>query len=809
MFSRLLKSNIVFAAFVAMSVLAYSREDASSADDTLRTYVTPAVTIIGTKAQEGVSPFPFSEINKKDIEKQYVTEDIPKLLSNLPSVMYSSQNGNAIGYSNIKMRGFDQRRISVMINGIPQNDPEDHEVYWVDLPDLASSVESIQVQRGAGLSDYGLPSIGGMINLTTNNFAGRNGFKFVSGIGFQEYSDGKSLRDNVYKNLFEYSSGLMKNNWAFYVKGSKISSDGYRERSWTTLQSYFVSLAHFSDKLSTQINFFGGPASDALAYNGIPKQYIKNKELRRKNYAWGGWAYKEDGTTVDYTIDRSKYETEEYTQPHFEILNDYRINKNLSFQSSLFFYTGKGYYDGDMTWADDIFNSIAASDFLINDASCFKGLYTRSYVENKQGGFIPRLIYKKGNNELQVGGEIRIHRSDHYLKTIFAEQLPSAYDMDYDLYSYNGKRNIFSFFVKDSYSINDVFTVFSDLQLTHHLFAIDNERLGSNYVTYSDQNGEVVGGKDKDIFSTNYTFVNPRLGLNAKLQKNLNTYLFVAYTFREPRMKNLYNASETYCGAIPNFSYSVDNEGTYRYDFSDSKAKPEKMLDIEIGSNLIFDDYKLSANAYIMDYHDEFVKTGKIDKFGTSLDENAARSRHIGIELSGNCKLFSSGVHEVSAWANITYNRNYFIDYDVYFGTSQDNQTKISLKDNSISGFPDLMSGFGFIYSFGNLYCGLSGKYVGKFYTDNYDEMLKNNQTLIDCLKAEGTYYADNVVDDYLVFDFDASYSFQNINKSIKSLTLRAKICNLTNRLYAFSGEGMEFFPAAERNYYFGFELGL
>lgn len=805
MFSRIFKSLVLLSAFAVLPAQAKTEKESY---DSLKVYVTPTVTVTGTRAKEGESPLPFSEIDKKDIEKNYVTQDVPKLLSTMPSVMYSSQNGNAVGYSDIKMRGFDQRRIAVMINGIPQNDPEDHEVYWVDLPDLASSVESIQVQRGAGLSNYGSPSIGGMINMTTNNFANRKGFKYISGIGFQEFCNGTALRDNVYKNLFEYSSGLTQNNWAFYVKGSKISSDGYRERSWTTLQSYFVSLAHFSDNLSTQINVFGGPAKDALAYNGIPKQYIKNKDLRRKNYAWGGWAYKEDGTTVDYTSDRSKYETEQFSQPHFEMLNDYKINNKLTLQSSLFYYTGTGYYDGDLSWADDVFNASAKHDFTINDSSYFKGLDTRAWVKNHQGGWVPRLIYKSGNNELQVGGEIRIHRSDHYMTVNFAEKLPDNYDMDYNLYTYHGKRNIYSAFLKDDYKINEMFTIFADLQYTHHLFAIDNERLGSTYVTYYDKNGKICGGKDKDLFNTTYNFLNPRLGVNAVLGKGINAYGFAAYTSREPRMKNLYHASETYCGSTPNYAYTINN-GTYYYDFSNPNAKPEKMLDIEVGSNIIRNKYKVSANFYFMDYHDEYVKTGKLDKFGTTLDENAARSRHIGIELSGNYNLLSSGIQKLDAWGNISWNKNYFIDYDVYFGGETGNQTKISLKDNSIAGFPNFMSSFGLNYTVGNFFAGLTGKYVGKFYTDNYDDMIKNNQTLIKCLKADGSYYADNVVDDYLVFDLDAAYTFKNLGSAVKSLTLRTQVCNLTNRLYAFSGEGMEFFPAAERSFYFGFELGL
>lgn len=807
MYQKILNS-IIFTAILSTSGLFAKDSADSDTPDSTRVYRTPSVTVTGTRINETEAALPHSDFDKEAIDRSYITSDVPKLLSTMTSVMYTSQNGNGVGYSDIKLRGFDQRRIAVMINGIPQNDPEDHEVYWVDLPDLPSAVESIQVQRGAGMGNYGSPSIGGSINMNTNNFANRKGIKYSAGIGFQEYGgENSSFRDNIYKNLFEYSSGLV-DNWAVYVKGSKISSDGYRDRSWTTLQSYFVSVAHFSENLSTQVNVFGGPARDALAYNGIPKAYVKDKSLRKKNYAWGGWAYKADGKTVDYAVERSKYETEGYSQPHFELLNDWQITPQWKLQSALFYYQGDGYYDGGTGWADEIFDGIVGNDFTINDASRFKNSYTRAWVKNKQGGWIPKLIFTTDRNELTFGGEIRIHRSNHYLTAIHGDILPENFDMDYKLYSYHGKRNIFSAFIKDNFRIDETFSTFADLQLTHHVFAINNEMLGSTYTTYLDQDGNRVDSKDKDLFNIGYTFLNPRFGVNAKINDQASAYAFIAHTSREPRMKNLYNASDAYSGETPNFAYTLNSNGEFMYNFNLPNAKPEKMLDIEVGAKYTNRNYEVALNLYYMDYRDEFVKTGKIDFSGTSMDENAARSRHIGAELSGAVMLLNSDLQQLKFWGNATYSHNYFVDYDVFFGDDAAGQTKFSLKDNAIAGFPDIMANFGLSYTINDLYVGLTGKYVGEFFTDNYDKMLQDNAELIRILTEEGEYYADNKVDAYLVFDFDASYTFRNLG-IIKSLKLQTQICNLTNKLYAYSGEGMEFFPAQERSIFFGFELGL
>ncbi len=811
MFSKILKSAIALAAFATINAYAENTKLIleSETKDSVKVYRTPSVTVTSTRAKEGQSPLPFSEISKQDIDNRYITSDIPKLLSIMPSVIFSSQNGNGIGYSDIKMRGFDQRRIAVMVNGIPQNDPEDHEVYWIDMPDLASSVESIQVQRGAGLSNYGSPSIGGSINLNTNNFANRKGIKLSTGIGFQEFgADDKSLKDNVYKNLFEFSSGLM-DNWAVYVKASKISSDGYRDRSWTTLQSYFLSVARFDENFSTQFNFFGGPATDGLAYNGIPKADISNLALRRKNYAYGGWAYDSTGKQVAWSGDRSKFETEEFNQPHFEILNDWKVSEKLTLQSSLFYYQGTGYFDGNSSWADYAFNDIGKDSYTIDDNSKFKNSYTRAWVKNKQGGWIPRLIYTTDNNQFTLGGEFRIHRSDHYMNLFFAENTPENSYMYYKLYSYEGKRDIFSIFVKDEYKLNEMISLFADLQLTHHSFRIGNEKLGNTYKTYLNENGETVGGAE-DLFDIRYTFFNPRFGINFAPSKEMNFYAFIAHTSCEPRMKNLYHASETYSDAVPKFEYQIekinDTTSITKYNFNSPNAKPEKMLDLEFGVNYAKTDYKLNANFYFMDYNDEFVKTGKKDKFGTTLDENASRSRHIGVELSGDYWLINQAEHKLGLWANMTYSKNYFIDYDVYFN---DNKDKISLKDNEIAGFPSFMSNFGVNYINKGLYAGLTGKYVGEFYTDNYGELLQTNQIIISDMQADWQgYYADNVVDSYLVFDLDAAYTFTNV-AFMKSVKFQVQVNNLMNKLYAFSGDGKEFFPAAERSIFVGIELGL
>ncbi len=254
--------------------------------DSIKSYKIPSVVVTSSKAEAGITPISYSEINHKEIQQKYISDDMPKILSKMPSVIYTSKNGNPVGNSSLSMRGFDQRRITVLINGIPQNDPEDHQVFWIDLPDLAGSSENIQVQRGAALNNCAAPSIGGLINITTVNYANQQGVKIFSGLGVQEFTTNQYTKYKLNTNnlSIEASSGLI-NNWAFYTKLARIKSDGYRDDSHANLQSYFLSTSHFSENLSTQINIFGGPIREGLAYNGVPKSYIKNDSLRKKNLA--------------------------------------------------------------------------------------------------------------------------------------------------------------------------------------------------------------------------------------------------------------------------------------------------------------------------------------------------------------------------------------------------------------------------------------------------------------------------------------------------------------------------------------------
>lgn len=769
--------------------------------DTLRKYELPSITVTTTRAVRGESPIPFGKITTKEIKNIYTTQDIPRLLTELPSIITFSQSGNDIGYSNLTMRGFNQRRISVMINGIPQNDPEDHNVYWIDFPDLAPNIEEIQVQRGAGFNNYGSPSIGGAINLNTGFTTAEPSVKLFSGIGWQQFSydDGSKFHPNVSKFSVEFSSGLV-NNYVFYGRLARINSLGYRDHSFAFLNSYFFSAARFDSNLSTQINIFGGPIYDGLVYFGLPKNLVKDYKARRYNWSW--WQYDTTGKNVEYFSPRRKQEIEEFSQPHYEILNDWKLNDNLRFLSALFYYTGDGFFDYDGSWADSTTLRIT-NEFGFKTERNPENAIIKAFVGNKHGGWLPRIIFVHGKNTLTAGLEVRFHRSEHWGKIKYAEYFPKDFDPDYKIYSYEGVRDIFSLFAREKISVTNSLNLFAEAQLVYNLYAIQKEKAGDKFVYFLDKSGASVGGPNR-LFNIKYIFLNPKLGVNYVLNDNISFYAFTAYSSREPRMRELYAAEDAFFGSKPKFAVTQNEKGEYLFDFSKPLVKPEKMFDIELGSNINIFGFDGNFNFFWMEYTDELVKSGKVDIFGAPIEVNVPKTRHLGLELDFRGTFLQTKFGNLSLSANATFSHNRIIDFVIDLPTEK----SINFSGNRISGFPDFMGNIRLTYDYHDFYLSVLSQYVGEFRSDYFDDMLQSNDDLISYLKSKGDYYFDNKVDPYLVFHLDGGIKFRSI-RSFKSINLKCQVRNLFNRLYAAGAEGREFFPAAERSFFIGLEVEL
>jgi len=723
--------------------------------------IIPSQTIFveGNLGKKGFTPFTFSKIKRKEIDDNYTFQDIPEYLSNLPSTTFYSENGNGIGYNYLSIRGFDQRRISVSINGIPQNDPEDNNVYWLDFPDLLASTELIQVQRGAGSGVTGYPAVGGSINIITATFSNKPFQK--AEISFGSF--------NTRKYSASFSSGLIDNKYSIYAKLSKTLSSGYRNSSWTNFNSYYLSAIRYDKKLTTQLNFYGGPISDGLAYTGLPKFAIKDKKLRKENFSY--WEASNNAYT--FVTPRRPSEIENFSQPHFEILNEYQLNKNVKLNSALFLVVGNGFFDFDGSWADtSSLRLTAANGFNPNGNP--DNVLIRAQVENTQFGWIPRISIKQNKGELIIGGEVRIHRSDHWGSIGFGGNLPANLTKEYRYYFYKGGKNIINGYLHETYNINESLNLLGELQVAYHKYKLYDEKYLGNQ------------------FDVSGVYLNPRFGLNYKLDKEQSMYFSFARVTREPRLVNYYYASESSGGAVPKFEQNPDGS----YNYNNPLVQPEKMNDFEFGYSFNSSNFSATVNLYYMIFKDEIVKNGKIDRFGQPTTGNVDKTIHRGIEFTAALKIKDG----LKIYGNATLSKNKITNGRYFLSGS----SSINLSGNSISGFPEFLTNVGIQYRQRNFYAQFTGKYVGKFYSDNYGGNLSSYLQKHPAFVS----YTDNVNDAYLTASLLVSYKF-NLFNSLTASKIFFQVNNLFDNLYSANAIGGEFFPAAGRSFFFGLNIGL
>ncbi len=724
------------------------------------------ILVLSSVGREQLLPVTYSNLSRYEVRKRYTIQDFPQFLSEFPSVISYSENGNGLGYNYLSIRGFDQRRISVTINGIPQNDPEDHNVYWIDFPDLLEDVSNIQIQRGVSSNLIGAPSIGGSINIITSPFTQHKEIKITTGFG----------SFNTRKLTASFNSGLV-DNYAMYARVSKINSSGYRENSWVDFFSYFFSVIRYDDRFVNQLNFFGAPIADGLAYTGLPKWAVYNKNERKKNFSY--WEEKNGNYT--YVTPRRVNEIENFNQPHLELLSEYKFSETLTFNSALFAYWGKGFFDYDGSWADTSYFRMTYDNGFASTTNLSNALI-RAYVDNTQFGWIPRLHYKSDFGDFIFGLELRRHKSLHWGSVLYAQGIPAGPEQTWRYYEYKGSKDVLGGFV------------FYQTNLTRKLLLNLETQLVNNRTRLYD---EKFIGTD---FTINNFFLNPKLGLIYKFKENSSVYGYIANVSREPRLKNYYDAAESSGGAEPQFE-----NGPYgKYDFSKPLVKNENLTNFELGYTHRSPSLSFNINYFYMFFKDEIIKRGMVDRFGQPITGNADRTTHTGIEFSGEAKVLKN----ISFNLNLSYMKNIVNKAYIFMKyrdpiSGQKRIAQIDLSGNRIPNSPDLIGSFRITFDNDELYISLSSNYVSKQFTDNFDnklnDLLNQYPKMVD--------YTDNVVPDYFVMNLDIRYRFEI--SVIGEFTVFGRFNNLLNRYYTPYGIGKEFFPAAERNFFGGIEVRL
>jgi iron complex outermembrane receptor protein len=733
-----------------------------------------SVVVTATLGNELLPMTTYNKLNKAEIAQNYTLQDVPQFLSSMPSAIWYSEGGSGVGYNYLTLRGFDQRRIAVMVNGVPQNDPEDHNVYWIDFPDILGNSELIQVQRGSGSGIYGYPAVGGAINIVTSNLTAKPEIHIGSQLGAY----------NTRKYSAMMNSGVIDNKYSLYAKVSQTLSTGYRNLGWENVNSYYLSAVRFDDALTSQINIYGGPFEDGLVYTGLPKFAVKDKTLRKLNYSY----WEADNKSFTYYTERRPEEQERFTQPHFELLNEYKLGSNVTFNSALFLVLGQGYYDFDGTWGTyEYFRITPENGFsTVTDPanSYVSNALIRAQVNNKQFGWLPRVNIKLEDVEINAGAEFRFHRSKHWGNLSYGTDMPAGVTPGYRYYYYEGAKDMISGFVNGNFTLRENIHLLAELQVSYNKYRLYNEQ----YV-----------GTD---FSVPNLFANPKLALNYKFDDTKSSYVSLSYVSREPRLKDYYDAAESSGGATPQFEQKADGS----YDYSKPLVKPEHMLDAEWGYIYNTDKVNVSLNAFFMLFKNEIVNNGQLDRFGNPMTGNVDKTLHRGIEISGTYKF----LNDFTCNVNATYSKNSVLNgyaYITYYDTlkAKNELASIDLNGNRIGGFPEFLTNVSLSYTKYNLYVKVTGSYVGYFYSDNYDKNLAVYLSAYPGIRSTFG-YSDNKNDAYFVANAFISYELPDFGIGSK-LKVFAQVNNIFDRLYSQTAVGAEFFPAAERNALFGINM--
>ncbi len=431
------------------------------------------VEIRATRAEDK-APFTKSNLNKREIEKQNLGRDLPFILDQLPSVVVNSDAGNGFGYTGIRIRGSDAARINVTLNGIPYNDAESQGTFFVDLPDFASSLSSIQVQRGVGTSSNGAGAFGATINLASNEVLTTPYAELNNSFG----------SFNSWKHTIKAGSGLLGDHFTIDARFSQLNSDGYIDRASSDLQSLYVSAAWLNSRSSIRLNVFTGKEKTYQAWYGVSEADLKTN--RTINYA----GMEKPGTPYDN-------ETDNYRQDHYQLFFNHQFNKQLSFNTAFFLTNGNGYYE--QYKADQNFSDYGLPDQVIgNDTITSTDLIRQLWLDNQFYGQIFSLQYKKDKNQLTFGGGWTRYDGNHFGEIIWSE---IGIPYKYRWYDHDALKTDLNFYGKYQRQFNPYLLFFADLQYRRVKYDIDGFR--DNPAVMIDQDWDFFNPKAGITYSKN------------------------------------------------------------------------------------------------------------------------------------------------------------------------------------------------------------------------------------------------------------------------------------------------------------------
>ncbi len=688
------------------------------------------VNILGTRAGNN-SPTVSQTLKKEELNKNNLGQDIPFLLDNTPSVVVTSDAGAGVGYTGIRIRGSDNTRVNVTLNGIPVNDGESQGVYWVDLPDVVSSAQSVQIQRGVGSSTNGPGAFGGTISMQTQTPSQKAfGEAAVSGGSF-----------NTLKLTGKAGTGIHK---GFFAEGSAsyITSDGYIDRASSRLNSWFAQTGWWSGPTLIKLLYFGGREKTYQAWNGVPEDSLKTNRT-----------FNDLGTDYGQHFPPYKNQTDNYSQDYVQLLFSQQLPQSLYLNLAGFATYGRGYYE----------EFKAGTDFLnyfpnYNTASVYTDLARQKWLRNVFYGGTFSLNYANHGFDVTLGGLLGQFNGKHYGKVVWAQEIKN---WDKNRHYYDGRviKNDFNVYLKFNYELKQRVNFYVDVQyryVNHNTHGIDD---------------------DLSAYSINKTwhFINPKAGVLYKIKHLHHVYASFALANREPNRDDLMAATAAK-PVKPETLYDVEAGykflngsyplalNIYYMHYKDQLVLTGRLNDV---GNPIKENVAQSyrAGAELSGSFRFFKASRQKSPRQDVLEEMLVTDGYAGSQrmVFAINYAFTYSINKIKAFDEYiyTYDENY---------SPVDSLTIITTHKNSnISFSPSIIASLELVaYPLKGLSISLMNKAVSKQYLDN---------TSNEKRKIPAFYYSN----------INISYSLP-LNKPGKEITLKLLLNNIFNHLYVSNG---------------------
>ena len=534
------------------------------------------VFVTATRAVKGKTPVAFSELTAEEIQCRYTVEDLPMILAMEPGVYSYSESGNGTGYSYVQIRGFDQSRIAVMMNNVPLNDNESHQVYWVDHGDVLSDAEDVQIQRGIGNSLYGTSAFGGSINVITS--IGSDKPELSLNVGTGSYNTSKI-------HLKAASGALFNKRVKLSARLSQIKSEGYRDFHDINQKAGSVGIEYDGDKFTHQFRALIGYERSHLMWDGVSADDINDREKRRAGYQ----SYIDD-----------------FLQQVYSLNSSWRISDRLHFSNVAYLVKGRGYYEVFKEGCDVYSYNLDVNDQYSDslEMEMKTDLLRRKWIVNNYFGMIPTLTYIRNKYRLDIGGEIRSYTGDHYgeIADFSDPDLTSLISEDwYRYYNYIGEKLITTGFAHFAFEPIEKLKLIADLQYQYIHWNMDQKKIG-----------HAVGYQLDAVWK----FVNPRFGAIYSFTDELSIFANYGKAQREPADDQIIEADDVWSAPL--------------------KASAELINDYELGGNYRSRQVEFDLNLYRINYKNEQLKNIDVEQEGEYIYYHSDATLHQGIELELN-----------------------------------------------------------------------------------------------------------------------------------------------------------------------------